>query len=373
MERKDCIFLIDSRGIFNLGDSELLNRHLNYANKLNQIVNAELTILTSSFNLNKEWKKEKLTIHHLGTNKRFSFKYIFNSIREINKVKYNKIALIAGDANEAFVNALIIKYFTQIKTKKNLKIQVQIHSDLFNPSFRKFSLTNRLRYLIGRTLISKADQIRMVGITQSKYLTNEIPKLEKRIFVAPVSLSGNFKGKINKNSNKVIGFIGRIDSDRGISDLIKFAKLYLSQDVENKLLIAGKGKLEELIKIELLKYIKNSQCIMMGFLNENELEYFWNKISCSIFFAEFESFGRGMWESIMNNVPVVSLINSGANDLGKLTSGNSVHLIKSVEESLKAINFSESIIDQKSKLALGNYLESSQKLLIKNWANMVNQ
>ena len=76
----------------------------------------------------------------------------------------------------------------------------------------------------------------------------------------------------------------------------------------------------EKIKKELSPYINSKNLNIMGYLSKHNLKRFWASIDICIFTAPFESFGRGMWESIYNGVPIASFNTSGFQDLKELIS-----------------------------------------------------
>lgn len=81
-------------------------------------------------------------------------------------------------------NAGPLGYF--LKKRFNLPLQVQVHTDIFNPYFWQESLANKIRTLIARWLLSRADQIRVVSQRIKDSLIASIKINPGKIEVLPV-------------------------------------------------------------------------------------------------------------------------------------------------------------------------------------------
>lgn len=73
-----------------------------------------------------------------------------------------------------------------LKRKFNLPLQIQSHSDFLSPFFAAESFKNRLRVLLGKRLLKKADGIRVVSQRVKQSLIDQLGISESRITVLPL-------------------------------------------------------------------------------------------------------------------------------------------------------------------------------------------
>jgi glycosyltransferase involved in cell wall biosynthesis len=144
------------------------------------------------------------------------------------------------------------------------------------------------------------------------------PKIAEKILVSPVPLNlvKNPPIYINNRPNS-IGFVGRIENDRGLDDLLIILNKLSSLNGEIEIVVAGKGKKTKYLLHELSKIIPGSRIIYLQHLEPENMSIAWSKIGVLISTAKSESYGRVMREAACYGIPVMSVLNNGAMMLSK--------------------------------------------------------
>ena len=147
-------------------------------------------------------------------------------------------------------------------------------------------------------------------------------------------------------------------------------KRTLQSNKDIKLYLAGSGSELEKIKKELSPYINSKNLNIMGYLSKHNLKRFWASIDICIFTAPFESFGRGMWESIYNGVPIASFNTSGFQDLKELVSRHAFLQIDK-KSNLYNLNTENIFISSEDQRTLDKYMRNSYQILLNKWDKLV--
>jgi glycosyltransferase involved in cell wall biosynthesis len=138
----------------------------------------------------------------------------------------------------------------------------------------------------------------------------------EKVVMAPVPITlikrnGTFVTKLPKT----IGFVGRIQPERGLEFFYDFAKMIFNIDPTIKFLIVGDGSSRKSFEELLEKSIPKNQIEFMGHLPLEELEKVWERIGVLVSTAPSESYGRALREALIHGVPVWSTDTRGLRDL----------------------------------------------------------
>ncbi|MCL5247332.1 glycosyltransferase family 4 protein [Cellulophaga sp. 20_2_10] len=164
---------------------------------------------------------------------------------------------------------------------------------------------------LNERLLKKIDLI----VVPSQYFKELILKQylsleEENVFVSP---SGGinretFYCKINKESNKEfrLGFVSRIDKNKGWDDFVNALRILEKDGVNFKALIAGRGddvdELLDLISVNKLQ----QKIIYVGVLDQNQLCDFYNELDVFVFPSKLsESLGLVGLEAMSCGIPVI--------------------------------------------------------------------
>jgi glycosyltransferase involved in cell wall biosynthesis len=124
-----------------------------------------------------------------------------------------------------------------------------------------------------------------------------------------------------------LGFVGRIQDDRGLSLFIELISKLASIEEEFSVVIAGDGdkRVELLTSLEAI--IGKSRIIFFGHVSQHEMVKVWDQVGVLVSTAPLESFGRTLREALVHGVPVWAVLSSGVRDLMKQVKENEVQIM----------------------------------------------
>jgi len=207
-------------------------------------------------------------------------------------------------------------YQRQVSKKATpIRVQLQIHGDFFSKQW-KSGLKEVVKSRLARISISKADQIRCVSDSLRRELIELDFAPQEKVVVAPVPITlSNRVGTIPSNLPRTIGFVGRIQPERGLEIFCNLAKRIYMADPTIKLLIVGDGGSRKAFEELLEESFPKNQIEFTGQLSSEELEKAWERIGILVSTAPSESYGRTLREALMHGVPVWSTDTRGLRDL----------------------------------------------------------
>ncbi len=143
-------------------------------------------------------------------------------------------------------------------------------------------------------------------IPASKYLEDDYKRLFKNVNVFYIPQSINDTNDFSKSVNNTVIAVGRLEKEKGFSDLIDVFELVINNNKNARLIIAGDGSLKRDIsnrikKKKLDKYIK-----LVGFLNDKELISCYKKSSILVMTSYYESFGLVLLEAMSYKTPCIA-------------------------------------------------------------------
>jgi len=310
------ILILDPRGVISAGKNDVIERHSNYGKELakqNKKIDYRLKILSASTkqistsNNNKSF--EILNISKPTFN---SYKFAKRAYKYIESNKVSVKLLVVGDPWESFWSA----YFLNKFLNKNISIQIQVHSDVADPRWRRINPRNRIRYSLAKLALTKASSLRAVTKYQAENLVKAFGIKRERIVVVPVPITVvSKKVALKTDRPKTIGLIGRIHQDRGIWEFIKLVRILNSSAKDFKVVVIGDGPSEDKFLHKLESVIPKSRIMFLGQLPESELRKAWKRIGVLVSMAPVESYGRVMRESLIAGVPVWATPSAGVKDL----------------------------------------------------------
>ncbi len=226
------------------------------------------------------------------TNNSFLDKYFiidfflsFNVIYKLKKENVKKIHFITAHSTN-FFHLFWAKIF-------RLKTAFTIHDLVPHPG-KKAMFINWYNKLIVKSA-------NFIVVHNEKYF--ELLKLEKEnVFYIP--LSGFRLKDIDRdfNENKNLLFFGRIESYKGVHNLYGLAKAFLKNGLDYKIIIAGKGKLPNVLTKEKLENIE----IINNFIEEDELVALYKKCSFTILPYDSASQSGVIIHSYSYGTPVIA-------------------------------------------------------------------
>ena len=308
------VVVLDPRGVIIAGGHDVINRHQRYADSLNEFTGElRLIIISSGQNLDvTKLKYPNLEIFSIANPSYNFYRFASESKKLIKGMNWDIKLLIAGDCWESFWSA----YFLNRFMSKNAPIQIQIHGDIADLSWRRINLKNRIRYSLAKLSLAKASSVRAVTKYQAENLVKAFGVKTERIVVIPVPI--NVIGKLVASKSerpKTIGLLGRIHQDRGIWEFIKLVRILNLNSKDFNVVVIGDGPSTEKFLLKLSSVIPKNRINYLGQLSEGELRKVWKKIGVLVSMAPVESYGRAMRESLIAGVPVWATASTGVKDL----------------------------------------------------------
>jgi glycosyltransferase involved in cell wall biosynthesis len=280
-------------------------RHLRYADRLNSDSKggSGLVILSFGFKGFTELTTTgNLTIIYLPLHVfglRPNFKKAKKQIDGLGQV----CLLVSGDPwMGALLAILVRKLFFSMAP-----IQMQIHADLGNSEWIKSSFKTRAKALVAHITLQKADNLRCVSTGQAAKIASMYAIEKTKITVIPVpTYDGRDATKIDLDRPRPhsVGFVGRIQEDRGTDLFIKIIEKLNSTKLDFKVVIAGSGPASMEFISRLSSILDKSQVVYCGEVPSHEMAEIWDQIGVLISCPPSESYGRALREAVANGVPI---------------------------------------------------------------------
>ena len=210
-----------------------------------------------------------------------------------------------------------------IAKKNNLPLQIQIHTDFLSPYFWKESFLNKVRVIIGKFLIKKANCIRVVSerikntilppTTFPSHLQPTTYNLPPNITVLPIFVD------IEKIKNTVANFdvrkkypqfsfiimmASRLEKEKNINLAIEMMKELTYQYPKIGMIIIGEGKEKKKLENLAAKYNLQKNIIFEGW--QSDLISYYKTANVFLLTSLYEGYGLTIIEALACGCPVVS-------------------------------------------------------------------
>lgn len=311
----NLVYVVDVRNLIQ-GNKSTLERHLKYSEILNLRSNSDLCLGIIRFkrqNCITSGREDGLQVLTLP-----SYPLALARVLLLNKIKGNQNAsvrvLVAGDPWESALSAYILKstYFN------SAKVQIQIHGDIGNKEWIFLTFKNFLRSFMARFTLRSADQLRTVGKKQTENLISKysLPILKCRVVpVTSLFSSSTSSSEARKSTTTAIGFVGRLQSDRGIEEFLDLVAKLRSQNLMFSVVVAGDGPERKNFEFKLGNVLPPESIKFLGNLHQAEMGRAWSQIGILVSTAPTESYGRSIREALAWGIPVWATPSSGVSDL----------------------------------------------------------
>ena len=373
---RKTVVVLDPRGVILAGGLDVMKRHEIYSRSIERFENNLKFVVFSSGQkpLGAASKNMNLEVYSVSNPTFNFFRFAFKSKGLISRMNLDLKLLIVGDCWESYWSAFILNKFLN----RDIPIQIQVHGDIADPSWRKINLRNRIRYSLAKFSLSKVTGVRAVTRYQAENLVNAFDIGKEKIVVVPVPINVISKLVALKSERpKVIGLIGRIHQDRGIWNFLQLIRVLNTSSNDFKVVVIGDGPSKDKFLFKLESVIPKSRITYLGQLPESELRKVWKRIGVLVSMAPVESYGRVMRESLIAGVPVWATASAGVKDLMENCKKGEVKILDlsksdaSLDKDFKALLKTKVSSDFSKKFIKENDTYAAR--LASSWVNIINK
>ena len=210
-----------------------------------------------------------------------------------------------------------------IARKFKIPLQIQIHTDFLSPYFGKESFLNKIRVIVGKFLIKRADCIRVVSeriknsLLQPKTFPSRLQpttyNLQPSIIVLPiyVDIEKIKNTPVNFDVRKkypqfsfIIMMASRLEKEKNINLAIEVMKDLARSYPKIGMVIIGDGKEKKNLERLVVKYSLQKNIIFEGW--QSDLISYYKTANVFLLTSLYEGYGLTIIEALACGCPVVS-------------------------------------------------------------------
>lgn len=373
---KNLVYIVDVRNLIQ-GNKSTLERHRKYSEILDVRSKSNLSLGIIRF------KRQKSVTSEIQDGLQFfclpANPLVLARVLLLNRIKGNQDnsvkVLIAGDPWESALAAYLLKstYFL------SARVQVQTHGDIGNQIWISQTFRNFLRSILARITLRHADQLRTVGKEQTEKLIFKYSVSNLKCKVVPVASFFSTYEIVSDVRNfppPTIGFVGRIQSDRGIDEFIELAAILRSQNLMFSVVVVGDGPDRKNFEAKLANVLPPENIKFIGNLSQAEMGSAWSQIGILVSTAPTESYGRAVREALVWGIPVWATPSSGISDLQRDVSQRYVKDLNLELPANRQVGIFEELLSTRVPIEVRNRLigadQSALTALIESWIELSN-
>ncbi len=293
-------------------NSDVLKRHIGYANNLDRLDIIVFTLKNSNF----RDKKISSKFWVYPTNSFCRWLYLIDATR-IGRRLIKPDLITAQDPFECGLVAWLLSRFF------GSELELQVHTDIGSRYFRKESFINKLRFLIAKILLPKASKIRVVNNRIKDFINLKFNIENNKINVRPIFIDtenirkSEIKTDLRKKYpqyEKIILMASRLSKEKNISLAILAFKEVIKNQNNTGLIIVGSGPEEYKLK-SLVKKMNLESNIKFEPWTDDLVSYY-KTTDLFLVTSFYEGYGMTIAEAKAANCPVISSDVGSARDLG---------------------------------------------------------
>lgn len=214
----------------------------------------------------------------------------------------------------------------KLKEKKNVPIEVQLHTDMFSPYFS--GTLNIVRKLFSKNIFLNADAIRVVRPSLGNKIVEKYGVDDKKILVLPIYIDNNrFVGepKFNlrederfKKFKYIVLTVSRLTKEKNLPTIIES----MVEVRDTALVIIGSGIEMQNLK-DLTKKLRIDDRVFFEGWKEDVLSYY-KSVDLLVQASSFEGYGMTLVEAAMCGLPAVSTPTGVAENFPKIAKAEDV-------------------------------------------------
>ena len=240
--------------------------------------------------------------------------------------KANEIMLKEGNFDVIHAHDWLVAYSAKtLKNSYNIPIVATIHA---TEAGRNSGIHDEQQRYINDTewmLTYEAAEV----IVNSNYMKNELQRLfglpYEKINVVPNGVNLNlfngierdysFRRKYAMDNEKIILFMGRLVYEKGIQHLIAAMPKILNGYHDAKLVICGKGGMEQELKQQVNNMGIGNKVYFAGYMNGKDVQRMYKAADIAVFPSTYEPFGIVALEAMLSERPIVVSDIGGLNEI----------------------------------------------------------
>lgn len=204
------------------------------------------------------------------------------------------------------------------------KLQIQIHTDFLSPHFSKESILNKIRVLIAKFILPKADCIRAVSLRISDSLTANNYKLKASSTILPIFVdiekirttppSFDLRQKYPQ-FDRIILMVSRLSKEKNIGLAIDAMSEIVKKHPKTGLVIVGSGPEEQSLRLKTKNYGLLTSIVFEGW--QNDLISYYKTADLFLNTSNYEGYGLMLAEAAICGCPTVTADVGIASELQK--------------------------------------------------------
>ncbi len=209
-------------------------------------------------------------------------------------------------AQDPFLTGLVAWIIARMRGSK---LHLQVHTDLFDPYFGGLSLGNRLKVLLARFLLSRAQGIRVVSKRIADSLQKRGIKTPVTILPIYVDLENLIKAEPLDRRNrfpdfkKIVLVVSRLEKEKNVAASIRAFAEIAKSDAAAGLVIIGSGSERASLEILVRELSIEKKVVFEG--AQDPFPYYKVADLCLVT-SSYEGFGAVIMEALAAGCPVIS-------------------------------------------------------------------
>ncbi len=310
---------------------------------------------------NKKKISDKVTIY--PTNSKNRWFYVFDALRVSRNIKDVELVTTQDPFETGLVGGLIAK-------KRGVKLQLQIHTDFLSPYFAKDGILNKVRVVIARFLLPKADCVRVVSERIKASIKNSGLLLRSEPVVLPifvdVEIIRNIYTGVDLHTkyhqfDNIILMVSRLEKEKNIPLALSSLKQVIRKYPKTGLVIIGEGREREALKLKIKKYKLEDNVVLEG--GGVEVVPFYKTADIFLHTSNYEGYGIVFVEASLLGCPIVTTSVGIVDELFK--DGGNAYLCDISDENCLAQKIIKLIEDKKLRNKFAIEAENSINNFIK--------
>ncbi len=287
------------------GGSAVLLRSLDIACKME-----ELHIIVFSLRKHDLSSKKIKNLYIYPTNSNSRTGYISDALKIAKNVVLNSDFLRGQSVistQDPFETGLV---GYRLKKRFNLPLQIQIHTDFLSPYFKN-SFLNRIRVILAKFLIPKADGLRVVSSFIGDSIKKLSPALKTQPDILPVFI--DIENILKDNSEYVIDFpqfdftvlmASRLTKEKRIDVALDAIKKVTKQFPKSGLIIYGNGPEKNNLEVKVSSLGLTKNVVFIGW--REDLVSLYKTFDIFLLTSEYEGYGMTLIEAGASGCPIVT-------------------------------------------------------------------